>query len=109
MSQQLWHICELIFTCTFNEWYDGLDGDIKGKVDSRIILIRKGHMGSFRNLGEALFELKWASTLRVYFGRIRHSVILIFGGTNKTRQQNDIDKARVYWNNYQVEKKNEDL
>lgn len=109
MSPRLWVICELTFTRTFEKWYDTLDANTKGKVDSRIILIRKGYMGSFKNLGKSLYELKWASTLRVYFGRIRHSVILIFGGTNKKRQQNDIDKARVYWDNYQVEEKNEDL
>ena len=105
MNFKLWEICQLIFTCTYNDWYNDLTNEgVKGQIDNRIVHIKKGYVGSNKNLGNALFELKWKSTLRLYVGRARHTVYLIFGGEKKETQQRDIDKARRYWNDYKIEK-----
>jgi len=61
--------------------------------------VRLGNFGDCKSLSESIFELRihYGSGYRVYFGDLDGViVILLCGGTKRTQNQ-DINKAREYW------------
>ena len=100
--RELWRVDELVKLATFLDWRGTLDKEYKGMVDSRIVHVGKGHIGDFKNLKKSLYELRWASTLRVYFSRMKYRIVLIYGSTSKKKkkQSKAIGKARGFLNSY---------
>ncbi len=61
-----------------------------------------GHFGVIRNLGE-IFELKFSSGLRVYYGIRGEELVLLLNGGNKNtkrEQNNDIKQAKEIYKEF---------
>lgn len=86
---------QLSRTAEFVKWFGKQNPKIQGLVRSRFSRIElNGYFGDTNHLGDGLFELKWKSGLRVYYGYLeREHVIVILGGT-KHGQGKDIKKAK---------------
>ena len=86
------------------EWLENLK-DIRGKakIYARIRRCEAGNFGSYRELGEDLYELKepFGAGYRVYFTiSRREEVVLLLLGGDKSTQTKDIEKARKYLYEY---------
>lgn len=88
----------------FSDWLNQLDGPIKYRVQARIFRLREeGHFGVSKRLSNNLFELKFRNLgggIRIYYGIIDDSIILLLCGGNKGSQEKDIKMAYKYWNDY---------
>lgn len=95
-------------TSEFHKCYSALRDTERTRIDARLDRLKEGHVGSSRNLGDGLFELKWANGMRVYYSRRRIGdvdTIVLWGGFKGT-QKVDIRKARRLkeWYEHELEK-----
>lgn len=75
---------------------------MKAKIMARVDRIRLGHYGDYKSVHRGVLELRIHDSpgYRVYFAEYGSEiVILLLGGTKKT-QQKDIQKAKIYWNDF---------
>ena len=80
-------------TTEFNEWFEGQDEKVKGLVRARFSRIElAGHFGTVKYLDDGVYELKWKNGLRVYFGYLEKTKVLVLLGGNKNGQNKDIKK-----------------
>ena len=85
----------------FKIWFDGLkDKIIKRKIRARILRIEEGNFGDFKCLEKNLFELKFSDGTRIYYTKIGGEIILLLCAGNKSKQSDDIEKAKTYLKNY---------
>ena len=87
----------------FMQWYRGLrDESISRRIRERLARIRAGNFGDSRSVGGGVQELRIPAGpgIRIYFGRLEDSVVLLLCGGDKHTQQRDIRRARFYWNEY---------
>ena len=85
----------------FNDWLDSIDRSVKGKVIARIDRLADGNFGNAKGLKDGLFELKFRNpSFRVYYSLIGTQLILLLSGGDKSRQSDDIEKAKNYLNAY---------
>jgi len=92
-------------TPEFDAWYGSLRDTERTRIDARLDRLKIGHLGSSRDLGEGLFELKWVNGMRVYYSRKRIGevdTIVLWGGF-KGSQKADIRKARALKERYENE------
>lgn len=89
----------------FSEWLSYLK-DFKAKVKIRLRLDRlaMGNFGDCESVGNGVSELKiyFGPGYRVYFGKIGKTCILLLMGGSKSGQQNDIEKAKEYFEDYKI-------
>ena len=88
----------------FEEWLDNLrDRKARAKIKNRLKRVEAGNLGNYRSVGEGVCELKidYGAGYRVYFGQIGTIIILILCGGDKSTQQQDIQKAKEYWQDYE--------
>jgi putative addiction module killer protein len=82
-------------TSEFNAWFMDQDDKIKGAIRARFSRIQEaGHFGIVKSVGDGVFEFKWKNGLRVYFGYLEKTRILVLLGGNKNGQSKDIKKAK---------------
>jgi len=88
----------------FREWINKLK-DIEGraKVRVRINRVRLGNLGDVKFVAHGVFEMRVSHGpgYRVYFAREGEQVVLLLCGGDKSTQKRDIDKAVMYWRDYQ--------
>jgi putative addiction module killer protein len=92
----------------FSRWLERLRDDrAKQKTQARLARIRLGNLGDTRSVGDGVHELKidYGPGYRVYFGQDGSSLVILLCGGDKTTQSADICNAKVYWSQYQREKK----
>jgi putative addiction module killer protein len=81
---------------------DSLKGqEIYGIIMNRLDRVEDGNFGACEPVGKGVSELKIdiGPGYRVYFGQDGDLVVLLYGGTKKT-QQNDIERAQAFWSQY---------
>lgn len=90
----------------FEKWFNGLDSQAALKVNTYITRIENGNFSQVASVGGGVYECKidWGPGYRVYLGKDGKSLVILLGGGTKKRQQDDISKAKSYWQNYQTEK-----
>lgn len=87
----------------FREWLSLLkDVTIKSRISARIDRLLRGNFGDSKSIGNGIFELRFhfASGYRVYFGIDHGVIVILLLGGDKSSQQNDIYRSRVYWLDY---------
>jgi putative addiction module killer protein len=75
----------------------------RAAIDAKLALLRRGSLGSYREVGDGLIELKISSGpgYRVYIADDgRHALILLAG--RKNTQNRDIKTAQRYWADYKA-------
>ena len=78
------------------EWYNSLDKSLRLIVDKRLSKVERGLYGNNKRLSEELYELKFDNGLRIYYTEIENTIVLLFTGGNKSKQNKDIETATKY-------------
>ena len=78
------------------EWYNSLDKSLRLIVDKRLSKVERGLYGNNKRLSEKLYELKFDNGLRIYYTEIENTIVLLFTGGNKSKQNKDIETATKY-------------
>ena len=87
----------------YTSWFSALkDRRAKAKILTRVDRLRFGNFGDHKSLGQGLFELRliYGPGFRVYFGRVGDQVVVLLSGGDKGSQDKDIEKARLYWDDF---------
>ncbi|WP_199247131.1 type II toxin-antitoxin system RelE/ParE family toxin [[Phormidium] sp. ETS-05] len=87
----------------FSDWRDSLrDNRAKAKISAKLNQVRLGNLGDYRSVGEGVCELRidYGPGYRLYFGQIGTTIVLLLCGGDKSTQEQDIDKAIEYWQDY---------
>ena len=91
----------------FAKWLKSLDGDVQARVIEVLARVELGNFSMFKGIGLGVFEIRlhFGPGYRVYCGKDGETLVLLLGGGTKRRQQNDIEGAKVLWQEYKKRKK----
>lgn len=91
----------------FAKWFDGLNTQAAAKVNTYLTRIAQGNTSSLKPIKGAFQEvvIDWGPGYRIYVGKDGERLIVLLGGGTKKRQQNDIDAAVKFWEEYRARKK----
>ncbi len=90
----------------YQEWLKSLkDVKIRARIRQRVDRFELGNFGDCGPVGDGVYELRlnFGPGYRVYFGQIDKATILLLCGGMKRKQQKDIEQAKKYWKDYQLE------
>ncbi|HET8791182.1 MAG TPA: type II toxin-antitoxin system RelE/ParE family toxin [Modicisalibacter sp.] len=93
-------------TSPYQEWFEGLDAQAAAKVATAEYRMSMGNTSGikwFEGIGE--YRIDWGPGYRIYLARDGESLIVLFGGGIKKRQQVDIDNAKALREEYKRRKK----
>ena len=90
------------------EWIDSLkDKTVVAKIFTRIRRAENGNFGDHKSLGDGVGELRitYGPGYRIYYGidDCGELIILLMGG-DKSSQEKDILKAKIFWRDYKNRK-----
>ena len=82
-----------------------ITSEIKGhekEFKAQIHRIESGNLGDHKPVGDGVFELRlhFGAGYRIYFGEVDNTIILLLCGGDKSSQVRDIERAKVYWQEY---------
>jgi putative addiction module killer protein len=89
----------------YKEWFDSLDAQAAVKVATAKIRLELGNTSNvkwFSGIGE--YVIDWGPGYRIYLAKDGESLIVLFGGGTKRRQQADIDRALALHVEYKARK-----
>ncbi len=87
----------------FEDWLHHLkDKTIRSLVRARLDRFTHGNAGKCEPVGQGVFELKiyYGPGYRIYFGQEGQTIVILLCGGDKSTQSSDIEKARLYWQDY---------
>ncbi len=87
----------------FLKWLDSIKNlTVKSLIRKRLNRVRLGNLGNTRSLGDKIYELKIDSGpgYRIYFGTDGSRIIVLLIGGDKSSQNRDIQKAKLFWKDY---------
>jgi len=90
----------------YKEWFDSLDAQAAAKIavaKARLELGNTSNIKWFKGIGE--YVIDWGPGYRIYLVQEAKSLIILFGGGTKKKQQVDIDKVKVLLKEYKSRKK----
>lgn len=89
----------------YGEWFDSLDAQAAAKVTIAKLHMELGNWSNvkwFAGIGE--YVIDWGPGYRIYLAKDGESLIVLFGGGTKRRQQSDIDRAKAFHAEYKARK-----
>jgi putative addiction module killer protein len=91
----------------FQEWFDDLDSIAASKITTVLYRLQYGNFSNVRSVGSGVSEYKidFGPGYRIYFGRDGYTLILLLTGGTKKTQSKDIEKAKIFWQEYKAGKK----
>jgi putative addiction module killer protein len=90
----------------YKQWFDSLSAQAAAKVTVAKLRMELGNTSSikwFDGMGEYIID--WGPGYRIYLAKYGDTLIVLFGGGTKRRQQRDIDKAKELLAEYKARKK----
>ena len=87
----------------FVAWIKKLrDQRARDRIHNQIDRLRLGNTGDFKSIGNGIYELRihYGPGYRIYFGQTGKQIILLLCGGNKASQQQDVNRAKQYWQEY---------
>ena len=90
------------------EWFESIrDLKTRTQIQSRIDRIKSGNLGDHKSVGDGVFELRFrlGPGYRIYFGQVGNTIVLLLCGEDKSSQNIDIERAKVYWQEYKEPQK----
>jgi putative addiction module killer protein len=88
----------------YEEWEYRLSEKDRAIVRTRLARIRRGNWGDCKSIkgsnGIYEFRINFGSGYRIYYGMKEKKVILLLCGGNKGTQKKDIQRAKVFWDDY---------
>jgi putative addiction module killer protein len=93
----------------YRKWFDELNAEAAAKVTVAVIRMEQGNLSNVKSVGAGVHEytINFGPGYRIYLGRDGAELIILLGGGTKKRQQRDIDRAKVLWEEYKKRKKEE--
>lgn len=96
----------------FTLWLESLDKRLKAKVTVKIKYLQVGNYSNCSILknadGVKEARIKTASGIRIYFAEDNEEIIILLAGGDKDTQDNDIQKAKEYWQDYKQRRNTKD-
>jgi putative addiction module killer protein len=92
-------------TNPYKSWFDSLDAQAAAKIVTAKLRMELGNTSSvkwFAGIGE--YVIDWGPGYRIYLAKDGETLIILFGGGTKRRQQADIDRAKVLHAEYKARK-----
>ena len=91
----------------FSKWFNDLHTQAALKVNTYITRLEGGNISQVKALGGGIYECRidCGPGYRVYLGKDGDTLIILLGGGTKKRQRNDIDRAKICWQDYKKRKK----
>ena len=92
----------------FIKWLKSLqDQKTRKRIQARIDRIESGNLGDRESVGDGVFELRcqFGPGYRVYFGQVGNTTVLLLCGGDKSSQDRDIERAKIYWLEYKESQK----
>jgi len=89
----------------YRDWFDGLDAQAAAKVTTAKLRMELGNTSNVKwiaGIGEYVIDC--GPGYRIYLAKDGESLIVLFGGGTKRRQQADIDRAKALHAEYKARK-----
>lgn len=90
----------------YRDWFDGLDAQAAAKVTTAKLRMELGNTSNvkwFAGIGECIIDS--GPGYRIYLAKDGESLIVLFGGGTKRRQQADIERAKALHAEYRRRKR----
>ena len=87
----------------YEDWFVNLNDFVaKARISVQINRIKLGLVGDAKSVGGGVHELRIhaGKGYRVYFANDGNTIIVLLCGGSKNTQNNDIAKAKEYWDDY---------
>jgi putative addiction module killer protein len=93
----------------FGDWFDHLNSEAARKVTTAVYRLGLGNFSNVKGVGSGVFECRvdFGPGYRVYFCKDGEQIVILLCGGTKKRQQNDIELAGEYWQDYKLRKRSE--
>lgn len=91
----------------FQDWLDSLHAVAALKVRTAVARMQLGNFGDHEPVGTGVWERKldFEKGYRIYYGLDGTEIVLLLYGGTKSRQQSDIEFAKLLWSEYKIRKK----
>jgi putative addiction module killer protein len=90
----------------YRDWFDGLDAQAAAKVTTAKLRMELGNTSNVKWLaGIGEYVIDWGPGYRIYLAKGGESLIVLFGGGTKRRQQADIERAKTLHAEYKKRKR----
>jgi putative addiction module killer protein len=89
----------------YRTWFDSLDAQAAAKVVTATLRLELGNSSNvkwFSGIGE--YVIDWGPRYRIYLAKDGNTLIVLFGGGTKRRQQGEIDRAVALHTEYKSRK-----
>ncbi len=90
----------------YKKWFDSFDAQAAARISvakARLELGNTSNIKWFEGIGE--YKIDWGPGYRIYLAQDGKSLIVLFGGGTKKKQQADIDRAKELFKEYKIRKK----
>jgi putative addiction module killer protein len=87
----------------FQGWLNGLaDQRARVLIDKAVAKVRLGNLGQHKSVGEGVQEivLDYSPGYRIYFGEHGATLVIMFCGSAKKKQEEAIKQAKRYWKDW---------
>ena len=91
----------------FTDWLEQLrDGMARVRVVKRLTRMKAGLLGDWKAVGAGVIELRedYGPGYRIYCARHGDKLIVLLAGGDKRSQQQDIEHAQSYWQDWKRRK-----
>lgn len=88
----------------YANWLASLrDRQARARVAVRMGRMAGGNLGDVKPVGEGVWEARidWGPGYRVYYAQAGKRLIVLLAGGDKRQQHADIQRAQVYWADWQ--------
>ncbi len=91
----------------FDEWFSEVEPVARAKITRAVARMAQGNLSNVKSVGEGVLEnrIDFGPGYRLYFGRDGEALVILLTGGTKKRQQRDIERAKVYWQDYKDSKR----
>ncbi len=87
----------------FIEWLESIRNvNTQARIQAQLERLEDGNFGDCQPVGEGVFELRihFGAGYRIYFGQVDNTIVLLLCGGDKSSQTRDIQRAKIYWQEY---------
>ena len=93
------------------DWESGLSARDRAIVTTRLIRIRRGNFGDCKPIKgrKGIYEIRidFGPGYRIYYGIKGKKIPLLLCGGDKGTQKKDVEKAKIFWDDYLKSQKQE--